>query len=89
MIIEINNINPNKIHDQLISRGIVPLYVESNLIEGEYIAEKTWITFDAEVNVDLVNSIIDAHVPTPLPTAPTVNERIDMLENMILLIMEG
>lgn len=61
-----NNINPNKLHDELISNGIIPLLVESNLKLGKYIAENTWITFEDNVNVEKVNEIVAKHNPTPI-----------------------
>ena len=41
----VNNVNPNKLHEELIANGIVPLLVTHNKISGEIIAESTEIIF--------------------------------------------
>jgi hypothetical protein len=67
MKIEYQNVNTNKLHDELITNGITPLLVESK--EGI-----TWISFVEGTNMDLVQQIIDSHDPTPLPPKPTQEE---------------
>lgn len=81
MRLEYLNVNHNKLHDELINAGIVPLLVENK-------DNKTWITFEDNVDMTVVQAVIDAYDSTPLPELPTAEERIDMLENMILMIME-
>ena len=66
MKITVENINVNQLCDELISKGIILLLVES-------IENTTWITFKDGTDMDLVQQIIDAHDPTPLPQ-PTQEE---------------
>ena len=69
MKITLQNVNTNKLHDELIVSGIVPLLVES-------LENTTWITFEDNTDMDLVQQIIDAHDPTPLPPQPTEFDKI-------------
>lgn len=57
-------VNTNKLHDELISNGVIPLLVES-------IDDITYITFEQNTNMESVQQIIDAHDPTPLPPRQT------------------
>lgn len=83
------NVNTNKLHGELISHGIHPILVENDLdIESsQTIADNTYITFAVDTDMQLVQSIIDAHDPTPNPPAPTADDflldielRVTMLE---------
>lgn len=81
------NINTNKLHDELIANGIMPLLVES-------IDNETWITFQENTDMELVQQIIDAHDPTPLPPPITETERIAIAEQaindlMMIIMMTG
>lgn len=82
-MIVINNVNPNKLHDELINAGITPKSVKHNKVENEDIAEKTWITFEEGTNMAMVQKIIDAHDTTPLPPPKTkleiLQETVDVL----------
>lgn len=82
MKITIDNVNTNKLHDELIANGVVPLLVES-------LEDRTWITFTDDTNMDLVQQIIDAHDPTPLPPQPSDKERLEALEQAMLEIVMG
>ena len=79
---EYNNVNTEKLHDELIKNGIKTLLVES-------LDNKTWITFDDDVNMDLVQQIIDAHDPTTLPQPPSEKERLEALEQAMLEMILG
>lgn len=70
---EILNVNTNKLHDELIASGIRPKLVES-------IGNKTFITFEEETNMELVQRIIHAHDPT-LVSQFTQLEKLEQ-ENM-------
>lgn len=83
------NVNTNKLHDELINAGIMPLLVESNMIKGEYIAEKTWITFSDDVDMTVVQTVIDAHNPVPLPPQPTEFDYLIDLDFRISMIELG
>lgn len=74
------NINTNKLHDELIAAGIMPQLVES--LDGD-----TWITVDAS-QVDAVNAVIAVHDPTPRPQPPTPEERLEALEMAMLAMMD-
>lgn len=79
MKIECLNVNTNKLHDELISLGIIPL-----LVEGK--GDKTWITFDDNVDMTAVQAVIDAHNPEPLPVPPTIEERVTSTETKVVTI---
>lgn len=88
-----NNVNPNKIQDELIANGIFPLVVKNDLEEGNYIAENTWITFVDDTDMTAVQAVIDAHDSTPLPIPPTENEilkqKVAQLEQIIDTMLTG
>lgn len=81
MVIE--NINPNKLHDELIKNGVVPTVVKHDAVEGDYLAKKTWITFENGEDMDLVDKIIRKHNPTPEPPEPTEFERQQEIINTL------
>jgi hypothetical protein len=62
--IEYIGVNTNKLHDELIAHGIVPLLVQSK-------DNVTWITYPEGTDMAAVQAIIDAHDPTPVPPQPT------------------
>lgn len=72
----IQNINPNKLHDELVTNGIHPLNVSHDKITGEFIAQNTWITFEEATNMEQVQQILNAHDPTPIPKPLTEIEKI-------------
>lgn len=62
------NVNVNKLHNEFIENGIRPFPVlELENGEGDF-------TFESDTDMNLVQQIIDAHEPTPLPTPLTENE---------------
>ena len=91
----VENVNPNKLHDELLNANIDVLTLSHDITpemreQGQYIAENTWITFAEGTDMDLVQQIIDAHDPTPLPQPPTAEERLESAEQaIIMLMMEG
>ena len=58
------NINPNKLHDELIAAGITPVLVENDCPVGAYVAPNTWIIFTTDTDVDKVAQI--EHIPRHL-----------------------
>ncbi len=72
----INNINPNKLHDELIENDIDVVFLEHDRREGEYVAENTRITFAKDTDMELVQKVIDEHDPTPLRSEPTKTEMV-------------
>lgn len=60
MVKHYQNINPFKLHEELIKNGIEPIFLENDCPEYEHNAENVWITFKENVNIDLVNQIIDS-----------------------------
>lgn len=78
MKLHYQNVNTNKLHDELIAAGIVPTLVESK-------GDDTWITTDADKA--LVDAIVAAHDPTPVVQPPTNTERIAALEAALLELM--
>lgn len=83
MRIEYLNVNTNKLHDELINAGIVPLLVESK-------GNLTWITFADDTDMVAVQAVIDVHNPAPLPMPLTEEkQRITDLESAIAGILGG
>lgn len=83
MKIEYLNVNTNKLHDELINAGILPILVESK-------DNKTCITFADDVDIVAVQAVIEAHNPEPLPTPLTTEERVAIAEqalNDIIMMM--
>lgn len=74
MIIEYTNINHNKLHDELIANGIIPLLVEN-------LNEKTWITYTDGTDMVAVQKIVDAHIPTTYPPLQTQEDYLLDLDN--------
>ena len=75
MILLVKNINPNKLNDEFAIAGINSV-ISNDQKDNEHIAENTWITFEEDTNMALVQQIIDAHDPTPLPMQPTEIEQL-------------
>ena len=88
MVVICNNVNPTKLHDELILNGIVPLTLEEDKNEGDYVAENTWITFAEGTDMDLAQQIIDAHNPTPVATPPTELEILKQENEMLKETMD-
>ncbi len=79
----ISNCNVNKLHNEFIQVGIKPfpvLVLENG--DGDF-------TFSKGTDMDLVQQIIDAHEPTPLPQLPSEKERLEALEQAMLEIALG
>lgn len=80
---EFLGVNPHRFHQEMIYAGITPVLVEFEVSKDEYIAEKTWVTFDENVDIDLVNQIVEAHDPTPLPIPLSQEEIINQLQAQV------
>ena len=93
MIVTIENINPNKLHDELINAGLTPVLVENDRPENSHIASHTWITFVEGTDMTAVQAVIDTHDPTPLPPQPTKEEllqqEIDELKAVVDAMLNG
>ena len=87
MEIKISNVNPNKLHDELIEVNIKPISIRHNTKEGQYIAENTWISFADDVDATKVNEIVNKHNPTPI-SQPTLEER-NRADIDYILVMQG
>lgn len=87
--ITVNNVNPNKLHDELINANLIPLLVTHDRVEGEIIAQNTWIEFNDDVDMIAVQIIIDSHDPVPKPQAPTEDERLNLLEQAMNDLLLG
>jgi len=91
MKITLKNVNTNKLHDELIANGIIPMLVESS-------EDNTWITFAEDADMELVQQIIDAHDTTPLPPPLSEIEKLrlesaqanaELFEMMLMFIGGG
>lgn len=79
----INNVNVNKIHQEFVDNGIKPHPVfELEDGDGDF-------TFPENTDMELVQQIIDAHDPTPLPPQPSEKERLEALEQAMLEMVLG
>ena len=79
----IKKCNVNKLHDEFINAGIKPfpvLQLEND--DGDF-------TFPKDTDMNLVQQIIDAHDPTPLPPKPSEKERLEALEQALLEMVLG
>lgn len=81
------NINPNKLHEELLAAGIIPLRVDNDMPKGAYIAPNTWITYPDGTDMDKVAQVVAAHTTTPPTQPPTAEERLAALENAMLAIL--
>ena len=79
----VNNVVPNKLHQELADAGI-ECNVFHNLEDGRYIVGECEIKFAESADMVLAQQIIDAHDSTPLPRPKTDKERISDLETLIL-----
>jgi len=89
MKITISNVNPNKLHDELLKASISPVLTEHDRPVGEYIAPNTWITFTDDTDMTVVQAIIDAHDPTPQPPQPTQDDYLIDLDYRLSMIELG
>lgn len=79
MRIELQNVNTNKLHDEIIKAGIIP-----KLVEGK--DTTTWVTVN-DSQYDAVMAVVAAHNPTPLSQSPTVEERLAAAEAVVSALM--
>ena len=80
---EFKNVNPAQLQDELLKSGIkFKSYMESNLGEGEFIAENAWCEFEDGTDMAVASNIYQNHMPTK-PTEITEDERIrKIIESM-------
>ena len=71
---EYMNVDANKLHMELIDRGIIPLTVKST-------GDRTIIVFEHDTDMELAEQIVSAHDPTPMP--PQLTEK-EILRDYIL-----
>lgn len=69
----IKNVNPNQLQNEFTANNIVTISFINDRKDG-YIAENTWVEFAKDTDMGLVQQIIDAHDPKPLPPQPTQEE---------------
>lgn len=89
MQIVVQNVNYKKIHLELISAGLKVLNLSNDAPSNSDIAQIATITFAVGTNMQLVQSIIDAHDPTPLPAPIPYKERLEELEQMVNILLLG
>lgn len=77
----ITNCNVNKLHDEFNKAGINPFPVfQLENGNGDFI-------FPDGTNMTAVQAVIEAHNPEPALPLPTLEERVDSVENTILQIL--
>jgi hypothetical protein len=79
MKIELQNVNTNKLHDELIKARIVPSLVES-------LDTTTWITVE-DSEESAVMEVVSKHNPSPLPQEPSELDRLSAIEDAITMLM--
>ena len=67
MKFEYKDVNTNKLHDELITAGIIPTLVESR-------DDTTWVTYPDKTDMKTVDAVITAHDPIPKTPEPTKEE---------------
>lgn len=85
----IKNVNPNKLVDELVNAGIKIICATNDKQENEHIAENTWIEFEDGTDMELVQSIIDNHNPEPTPAQPTLDDYLLNLEFRLAMLELG
>lgn len=78
----INGVNVGVLHTELNNYGIYPYPVFNYGDYGDF-------TFADDTNMDLVQQIIDAHDPTPIPPAPTQDDFLLDLELRMTMLELG
>lgn len=86
MQIHMQNVNPTKLHDELIEAGIPPKMVRSDAEDGQVIAANVWIDYEGPVDEETFQSVVSNHNPTIAPL-PSVEERIAAMEAALLALM--
>ena len=86
---KLNNVNPKKLIDELTKKGIKIIYATHDSSDGEHIANNTIIDFEDNTDMEVVQQIINAHDPTPLPPKPSEKERLEALEQAMLEMVLG
>jgi len=89
MIIEVKNVNPDKLHNELIKANLAPLRVNNDLIKGETTAINTWLTYPDDADTQAIQVVINAHDPTPLPPQPTQDDYLLDLDYRLSMIELG
>lgn len=80
----LNNVNQNKLHQELINAGI-----EVDKIKVFTLMDDVHLTLSDDVDMQLAQSIIDAHDPTPIPPAPTQDDFLIDLELRMTILELG
>ena len=83
MIKIIENVNANKLHDELIASGVTPIMV---LIRPD---ESVELMLSDDIDMTAVQAIIDAHNPAPLPPQPTSDDYLIDLDFRLSMIELG
>ena len=88
----IKNINSKKLYTELAEIGVQISKMQNDAKEGEQIAMNTWVLFEDGTDMELVQQIIDAHDPTPLPPPKAeteiLKERLQTTEDALLGLMD-
>lgn len=87
-IVKVQNVVPSKLHQELIDSGI-ECSVSHNLEDGRYFIGECEIKLAEGTDMELVQQIIDAHIPTVLPVSKTDIELIKLSQaNQFETILE-
>lgn len=79
--LKVSDVNYSKLHAELIAANISVLELSNDADDSSYIAPNAWIKLSSETDMHIVQSILDAHDPTPLPQP--ISE-IEQLANHVL-----
>ncbi|GKV55964.1 hypothetical protein NCCP2222_19110 [Sporosarcina sp. NCCP-2222] len=71
---KLENVNPDRLSDDLLREGIIPISITSDLEEGKHIATNATLVLDDDVDMAVVKAIVDVHNTDPTPIPPTDDE---------------
>lgn len=67
MIKTVDNVIPNKLHQELLDKGIEIVSFKHNAEDGRYYIGAATIVFGEGTDMAAVQAVIDTHDPTSLP----------------------
>ena len=81
MKIEIQKeINSAKLFDELLTAGLI----QPTQTDGTSPMQGNTLYLPDDTDISTIQTVIDAHDPTPVPQPPTAEERISALETLVL-----
>jgi hypothetical protein len=81
----IKEFNAPKLYDELLQKNLITPVQDNGMsrLQGGLL----FVEDDSDIVA--IQTVIDAHDPTPLPSQPTTEERLKMAEETILFLLMG